>query len=259
MEDLRISLIQSTLHWENRQSNLNMFTEKIERLANDQDLIVLPEMFSTGFSMKPSELYEEMEGPTISWMKAQAYQTAAVISGSIIIKEADKFYNRLLWVRPDGSYQHYDKRHLFRLANEQNHYTAGVERKIVSLKNWRINLNICYDLRFPVWSRNRNDYDILLNVANWPAKRSLPWKTLLRARAIENMSYVIGLNRVGNDGNAYYHSGDSAIIKPDGEALLACSDEEKTLSATLSKEELLNFRERFQFYKDADDFTIPKE
>lgn len=258
MNDLKLALIQSSLNWEDPQANLDMFAEKIGHLAHKQDLIVLPEMFSTGFSMKPSMLYEEMEGPTTSWMIEQANKLASVITGSIIIKDTEKYYNRLLWVRPDGTYEHYDKRHLFRLAHEHDHYTAGNKRKIVTLKNWHINLNICYDLRFPVWSRNKGDYDILLNVANWPAKRSLPWKTLLRARAIENMCYVIGLNRVGNDGNDYYHSGDSAVIKPDGEHLIECSNEEKILYATLSKDDLLKFRDRFQFYKDADDFSISK-
>jgi len=256
VEDLRISLIQSELLWEDPQGNQDMFAEKIQGLNKSQDLIVLPEMFTTGFSMKPAQLYEKMDGPSMLWMSEQAEQSGAVITGSLIIKEDDNYYNRLIWMRPDSTYAQYDKRHLFRLANEQDHYTAGAERQIVELKGWLINLNICYDLRFPVWSRNRSDYDLLLNVANWPAKRSLPWKTLLRARAVENMSYVVGLNRVGNDGNNFYHSGDSAIIKPDGEAIASCSDEEKIITATLSKSKLLKFRERFQFYKDADDFTI---
>jgi len=259
MEDLKIVLIQTSLHWEDKRANLDMFSHKIAAINGVVDLIVLPEMFSTGFSMKASQLAEEINGKTVTWMKDQATKSSSVVVGSLIIKEKDKCYNRLIWMRPDGNYEYYDKRHLFRLANEQDHYTGGTERKIVELNEWRINLNVCYDLRFPVWSRNRGDYDILLNVANWPAKRSYPWKTLLKARAIENMCYVIGLNRVGNDGNNYYHSGDSAVIKPDGETIIDCSDEEKILYATLSEDELTKFRQRFQFYKDADNFTIAME
>jgi len=259
MNDLKVALIQSALHWENKSANLTMFAEKIATLSINQDLIILPEMFSSGFSMTPELFAEPMDGECIAWMQEQAAKANCVIAGSLIINESDSYYNRLIWMRPDSTYEHYDKRHLFRLTNEQDHYIAGQQRKIVELQGWRINLNVCYDLRFPVWSRNRNDYDILLNVANWPAKRSHPWKTLLRARAIENMCYVLGLNRVGEDGNGYFHSGDSAVIHPDGTALVSCSVREKILYATLSKEELEGFRERFQFYKDADDFTIPKE
>lgn len=259
MKDLSVALIQTSLFWEDKQANLDMFASKIADIKADADLIVLPEMFTTGFSMKAEEFAEEMGGESVNWLREQAQNATATIVGSIIIKEEDKYYNRLIWIRPDGTFEHYDKRHLFRLANEQDHYTPGAERKIVELNGWRINLNICYDLRFPVWSRNVNDYDILLNVANWPAKRSLPWKTLLRARAIENMCYSIGLNRVGNDGNDFYHSGDSAIIHPSGETIESCSDEEKIITSTLSMDELSKFRNRFQFYKDADDFTIAME
>lgn len=259
MKDLNIALIQSSLYWEDKKANLEQFSLKIKTIDTPVDLIVLPEMYSTGFSMKAIQFAEDVNGPTINWMREHAAKSSCVLTGSLIIKEKDKYFNRLIWMRPDGTYEYYNKRHLFRLANEQDHYTAGTERKIVQLNGWKINLNVCYDLRFPVWSRNKGDYDVLLNVANWPAKRSYPWKTLLRARAIENMSYVIGLNRVGNDGNNYYHSGDSAVIKPDGEPLIECSDEEKILTASLSKDDLLKFRERFQFYKDADDFVIPME
>lgn len=258
MNSLKIALIQSSLHWEAKSTNLDMFAEKISNAKTNQDLIILPEMFSTGFSMKPELFGEEMNGESVAWMRSQAKKSNSVIAGSLIIKQEQSYFNRLIWMRPDGSLETYDKRHLFRLTNEQDHYVAGSERKIVELNGWRINLNICYDLRFPVWSRNRNNYDVLLNVANWPAKRSHPWKTLLRARAIENMCYVLGLNRVGEDGNGYFHSGDSAIIHPDGTALEACSVREKILYATLSKQDLVDFRERFQFYKDADDFTIAK-
>ena len=256
MNTLKIALIQSSLSWEDKRANLSMFSQKISEVEPGQDIMVLPEMFSTGFSMKPELFAEPIDGQSVAWLREQAENANCVITGSIIIKEEDLYYNRLIWMRPDGSFEHYDKRHLFRYAKEHDHYVAGKERKIVKLNDWRINLNVCYDLRFPVWSRNRNDYDVLLNVANWPAKRSHPWKTLLRARAIENMCYVIGLNRVGDDGNGFFHSGDSAVIHPDGTAIEACSIREKTIHTTLSKEELISFRERFQFYKDADEFEI---
>ena len=256
MDNLKIAIIQTPLHWENKGKNLNMLSAKIAQVEQDQDLMVLPEMFSTGFSMQPERFAEHMDGDSVTWLRRRAKQYNSVIAGSLIIKDLDSYRNRLIWMRPDGNYDYYDKRHLFRLANEQDHYVAGNKRKIVSLKEWRINLNICYDLRFPVWSRNNEDYDILLNVANWPAKRSHAWKTLLRARAIENMCYVIGLNRVGDDGNGFFHSGDSAIVHPDGTAIEACSVREKIIYASLSKEELLAYRDRFQFYKDRDTFVI---
>lgn len=256
MVDLRIALIQSKLHWEDKAANRTMFQDKILSFEQQADLIVLPEMFTTGFSMKPENLAETMSGESITWMKTMASSTGSVLVGSIIIEEYSKYYNRLIWMKPDQTFECYDKRHLFRLANEQNIYTAGQTKKIVEYKGWKINLNICYDMRFPVWSRNQNDYDILLNVANWPAKRSYPWKTLMRARAIENMSYVVALNRVGDDGNGYPHTGDSAIIKADGKAIIEQANEEKVLWGELSMSELKSFRERFQFYKDADDFEI---
>lgn len=256
MDELRIALIQSKLQWEDKAANRAMFKDKISSLDKQADIIVLPEMFTTGFSMKPENLAESMNGESIVWMKEMSYSADAIIVGSMIIEENSKYYNRLIWMRPDQTFESYDKRHLFRLANEQDIYTAGQTKKIVEYKDWKINLNICYDMRFPVWSRNQNDYDILLNVANWPAKRSYPWKTLMRARAIENMSYVVALNRVGDDGNGYYHSGDSAIIKADGTTIVEQANEEKILWGELSISELESFRDRFQFYKDADDFKI---
>lgn len=256
MNTLKIALIQTSLHWENKQENLNMLSDKLSAVDQNQDLIVLPEMFSTGFSMKPELFAETMDGQCVSWLKDQAKQLSAVIVGSLIINDEGSYRNRLFWMRPNGSYEYYDKRHLFRLANEHDHYVAGSTRKIIELQGWKFNVNICYDLRFPVWSRNRDDYDVLLNVANWPAKRSHIWKTLLKARAIENMCYVIGLNRVGEDGNGYFHSGDSAVIYPDGTPIVACSVREKIIYASIGKNDLSGFRERFQFYKDKDDFEI---
>lgn len=255
-KNLHIALIQADLKWEDKAANLAMFEEKIAQLTQSVDVIVLPEMFSTAFSMKAAIFAESMEGNAVQWMQKMAAQTQAIVAGSLIIEEDGLYFNRLIWMRPDGSFEYYNKRHLFRLANEQDTYTAGTERKIVTLKGWRINLNVCYDLRFPIWSRNCDDYDILLNVANWPERRNFAWKTLLRARAIENMCYVIGLNRVGKDGNDIYHSGDSAVIHPSGATLIEAAHQRTSLFMELSKEKLHTFRERFKFYKDRDEFEI---
>jgi predicted amidohydrolase len=206
--------------------------------------------------MSPQGLAEKMDGKAVRWMISSAKENNSIITGSLIIEEEGQFFNRLFWVRPDGSFETYDKRHLFRLANEQNVYTGGTERKIVELKGWRVLLNICYDLRFPVWSRNQNNYDLMIYVANWPERRSIAWKTLLRARAIENQAYCIGVNRVGEDGNGVYHSGNSSIIHPSGEILLTQSNEPCILEASLSHSELTEFREKFPFHMDGDHFNI---
>ena len=256
MSELKISLIQSNLIWENIDANLFMFKKKIKDIKEDTDLIILPEMFNTGFSMKAEEFHETMEGKTVSWLKEMAKQINAVITGSIIIKEKNKFYNRMIWMRPDGSFGKYDKRHLFRLANEHKKYTPGRERKVVSLKDWKINLNICYDLRFPVWARNDSDYDMIIYIANWPVMRNHHWKTLLKARAIENLSYVIGVNRVGDDGNKVYHSGDSAAIHPGGDILKEVSHDEATFSVSLSKKDLEDHRNKLPYHLDRDKFKI---
>ena len=229
MKDLKVTIIQSNLHWENVQKNLDMFAKKISHIQNI-DLIVLPEMFTTGFTMKSVEFAEGLTGKTVEWMKAQAKKTNAVICGGMITKQEDKFYNTLIWMRPDGTFEHYNKRHLFRMGDENKNYSAGDKRIIVDLKGWKICPMVCYDLRFPVWCRNKfevqgskfevkYEYDVLLFIANWPEKRNHPWKTLLLARAIENISYVIGVNRVGNDNNGIHHSGDSAVINYKGEVV----------------------------------------
>lgn len=256
MEYLNIALLQTNLHWEDKVANLSMFDTQINAITQTVDLIVLPEMFSTAFSMKAAQFAESMTGKSVQWLAKMAKKQQAVITGSLIIKDQDKYYNRLIWMRPDGSLEYYDKRHLFRLAKEQDTYTAGTSRKIVTLKDWRINLNVCYDLRFPVWARNQEDYDCLLYVANWPERRGYHWKTLLRARAIENMCYVIGLNRVGDDGNEIYHSGDSAVIQASGAPLIEAAHQDTILYARLSKSKLHTYRERFGFYKDRDEFLI---
>ncbi len=257
MNNLRITLIQSNLHWENISANLDMFTQKIAAIRQPADLIVLPEMFSTGFSMKAKELAETMEGSAIQWMRKMAAEKNRVLTGSLIIEENGLFYNRLIWMRADGTYETYDKRHLFSLSGEEKTYTAGREKIVVELNGWRICPLICYDLRFPVWSRNRNaEYDVLLYVANWPERRVQAWKYLLIARAIENQSYCIGLNRVGNDGNDVYHSGDSMAVDALGNVLYHKEHNEDISTIELGYEELKKTRNTFRFLNDADDFVI---
>ena len=272
MQDLNITFLQSELHWENIDKNLEMFSGKITAIKGITDLIVLPEMFTTGFTMNAKKLAEKMKGRTFSWMAQKAKEKQCVITGSFIVEENGKYFNRLIWMRPDGTYDMYDKRHLFRLANEQDHYTAGDKRIIVELKGWRICPLVCFDLRFPVWSRNKRvavgkvalgsgstqpEYDLLIYIANWPERRSHPWKTLLLARAIENQCYVVGLNRVGNDGNNVYHSGDSAVVNPKGEIISKIkTKEETTETVKLSYKELEEFRKTFPVGLDADDFEV---
>ncbi len=265
MSDLKISFIQSELHWENAAENLRMFSEKIEILP-DSDLILLPEMFNTGFSMKPDMVAEEMKGQTLNWMKSMARKKGCVLTGSLAVKEGNRYFNRLVWMRPDGSSETYDKRHLFRYGNEHEHYTPGKKKLVVDLKGWKICPLICYDLRFPVWARNRwktdgqelhADYDLLIYVANWPEVRSHPWKTLLLARAIENQSFVAGLNRTGADGNGHQYAGDSAVIDFKGQILskethgMNCQE-----TVSLSYADLMAFRKAFPAGLDADEFSL---
>ena len=255
--DLRVTIVQTDLHWHDATANRNMFAEKLAAAAPKTDLIVLPEMFSTGFSMDAPALAEQPEGETLQWMREQAAAYDAVVTGSIIVQENGQYFNRLYWVRPDGSYAQYNKRHLFRMAQEHHTYTPGSERLTVELKGWKICPLVCYDLRFPVWSRNTGDrYDLLLYVANWPKVRSLPWRTLLQARAIENVAYVVGVNRIGTDVNNHPYSGDSAIIHPKGHKLLETTEQESILTIELSKQELLDFRETFPAHLDADEFEL---
>jgi predicted amidohydrolase len=221
------------------------------------DLVVLPEMFTTGFSMNPNELAEEEDGPTLAWLKAKARELDAAITGSVIIHEKGKYYNRLFFVLPNGNYQTYNKRHLFTYAGEHHHYTAGSNKLTLDYKGWKICPMVCYDLRFPVWSRNTEDYDLLIYVANWPERRNHPWKSLLVARAIENQCYTIGLNRVGEDGNGISHSGDSIVLDPLGEKVAAANPLiEEVITTQISKAELQKVRDRFQFLADRDEFTL---
>lgn len=262
MNDLHVTIIQSNLHWENKTKNLEMFSQKISAIRESTDLIVLPEMFSTGFSMCPEKFSEDMNGLTVSWMKEKAHEKKCVITGSFICEENGNYFNRLVWMNADGTYHTYDKRHLFRMAKEDHHYGRGNNKLIVELKGWRICPLICYDLRFPVWSRNTIEkgipnYDLLLYVANWPERRSHPWKTLLLSRAIENQCYVVGLNRVGIDGHEVIHSGDSAVINSKGEIISNIKPhEEATETVILNYSELETFRKEFPVMLDADSFTV---
>ena len=263
-QSLTISLIQTYLHWEDKAANLAMLEQKIKSINEKTEIVVLPEMFSTGFSMKPQQFAETMDGETVQWMKAIAQQKRIILNGSIIIEEEGNYYNRLIWMLPNGSYGCYNKRHLFGYAGEDEQYTPGTKRMIASVKGWRINTQVCYDLRFPVWARQSSiddensepEYDILLYVANWPERRNSAWQTLLTARAIENQCYVIGVNRVGNDGNGIYHCGNSMIIDPLGQVLYCKADDEDIFTLTLHKKELTDIRHKFPFLPDGDHFSI---
>jgi predicted amidohydrolase len=262
MSNLKFTLVQTQLHWENKAANLQMLEGKVNDLQASTHVVVLPEMFSTGFSMKPGLFAEPMNGETVEWMKRIAASKKIILTGSIIVEENGHYFNRLVWMLPNGQLGFYNKRHLFAYGEEDKYYTAGTERLVASVNGWKINLMVCYDLRFPVWARQQFDeernfeYDVLIYVANWPERRNTAWKSLLRARAIENQCYVIGVNRVGNDGNNIYHSGDSTVIDPLGEILYQKADEEDVFTIGLSKERLKEVREKFQFWRDADDFQL---
>ena len=262
MSTLSFTIIQTQLYWEDKAANLDMLSQKIKNIQEYTEIIVLPEMFNTGFSMQPEKFAETMEGPTIDWMKRLSEEKRAIITGSLIIVDGGKYYNRLVWILPNGQLGYYNKRHLFAFAGEDEHYTPGNKRLIASVKGWKINLQICYDLRFPIWARQQlseevdKEYDILLYVANWPEKRNHAWKTLLTARAIENQCFTIGVNRVGVDGNNIVHSGDSMVVGPLGEVLYHCAHEEDIFHIQLQKEEINHTRTQFPFWKDADFFVI---
>jgi omega-amidase len=262
MPTLSITLIQTQLHWEDKDANLEMLEQKINAIQEPTHMVILPEMFSTGFSMKSEELAETMDGATVQWMKKVAASKKIILAGSAIIEDGGERFNRLIWMLPTGQLGYYDKRHLFAYGEEDKHYSAGTKRLIASVNGWKVNLMVCYDLRFPVWARQQFDeeqefeYDVLIYVANWPERRNTAWKSLLRARAIENQCYVIGVNRVGNDGNNVYHSGDSMVIDPLGEILYEKAHEEDLFTIQVNKEHLLGIRDKFQFWRDADDFEI---
>lgn len=261
MSALSITTIQTNLIWEDKAANLYALEQKINSIQNPTEIVVLPEMFSTGFSMQPSLFAETMEGETLNWMKKVSIQNKIILTGSIIIEEEGKYYNRLIWMLPNGEYGYYDKRHLFAFGQEDKFYNAGNKRLIAQVKGFKINLQVCYDLRFPVWARQQNksggmEYDVLIYIANWPEKRSHAWKTLLCARAIENQCYVVGVNRVGTDGNNIYHSGNSLVIDPLGQVLYHMPDDEDVNTVTISKDYLNEVREKFPFWKDGDEFSL---
>ena len=248
-----VSLIQSDIIWEDKNSNLKKYQEQIDKIESTE-LIVLPEMFTTGFSMSPKDISEKMNGETIQWMKQNAHKMNSAICGSIIIEEDDKYFNRFIWINPDGSIHQYDKRHLF--FSESDNYTSGDSKVIIEYKGWKICPLICYDLRFPVWSRNSEEYDLLIYVANWPSKRKFAWRSLLVARAIENQCYVIGVNRVGFDNSENFHSGETSIINALGELLYIKSHTEDVFTTDISKPELDKVRKQFPFLNDKDNFKI---
>ncbi len=256
---MKVATLQYNITWEDTSANLSRLSQLISELPEDVKLLVLPEMFNTGFSMNSSNIATENGGEALQWMKETADKKNMVITGSVAVKENNAYYNRLFWVKPNGDVQHYDKRHLFRMAEEHHHYTAGEQQVIVEHKGFRIMLQVCYDLRFPVWSRNNSelDYDALIYVANWPKARSDAWYALLKARAIENLCYVIGVNRVGVDGNDISYDGKSAIFDFKGTAIDSHINHEEGFSIqTLDLEALNAFRRKFPAQLDADDFKI---
>ena len=264
MQDLRVSIIQGETRWHDPAGNRAYYGDLIAPLAGATDLVVLPETFTSGFSNDAIGQAEGMEGPTVAWVREQAKALDAAVTGSVQLRVGEGVFNRLLWATPDGELKHYDKRHLFRYAGEHKRYAAGKDRLVVELKGWRINPLVCYDLRFPVFARNRYnverkdqlDFDLQIYVANWPSARAYPWKTLLRARAIENLCYVVGVNRVGTDGNNLHYSGDSAVIDFLGHPVSECTDQEVVVTTTLQAAELAAHRERFPAMLDADAFSI---
>lgn len=256
MPTLRISLVQAALRWHDAQANRKLFADVLGGLDGPTDLIVLPEMFTTGFTMQAAGQSESMDGASVQWMRSQAERLKAAVCGSLIIEDDGRFFNRFVFVEPGGDLQCYDKRHLFRLANEQRHYSAGRRRVVFDYRGVRICPQVCYDLRFPVWSRNRGDYDLLIYVANWPQPRHLAWQTLIRARAIENQCYLAAVNRVGTDGNDLPYRGGSAVVDFLGQDLVDLDDEPASATVEIDLDRLRTFRERYPFHQDADAFEL---
>jgi len=255
MQNLTVTLIQENIHWQDPVANRKMFSPLIQS-AQGSDLVLLPEMFTTGFGQESAQLAESMDGETVRWMLAHAKQLNAHLAGSLVIREGDVVYNRLIWAKPDGTFEYYDKRHLFSFAGEDKVYCSGQRRMVIDCKGWRVCPQVCYDLRFPVWSRNRDDYDLLIYVANWPKVRVSHWSQLLVARAIENLSYLVGVNRIGEDGNGFTHNGQSIALDPKGNALVEPGSQAGCFTVTLDYEELQRYREKFGALNDRDEFTI---
>lgn len=258
---LRVSLIQGETRWHDPEGNRAYYGALIESLAGKSDLVVLPETFTSGFSNDALDSAEGMDGPTVSWFRELAQRTEMTLTGSIQCRTPEGVFNRLLWAQPDGSLAHYDKRHLFRMAGEHERYAAGRTRLVVACKGWRVVPMVCYDLRFPVFIRQQTrggefEYDLLLFVANWPAPRRHAWRTLLRARAIENLACCIGVNRCGEDGNGVVYAGDSAVLDHLGETIVECGAGEQVVTTRLDGEALRRFREKFPAHQDADRFDL---
>jgi predicted amidohydrolase len=257
MQNIKIAMVQADLVWQNAEQNRKNFSEKINQINEQVDLIILPEMFTTGFSMHPQKIGDTMHGETVAWMRKIASEKNAAIAGSVIIFENEKFYNRFLFVHSSGEINFYDKRHLFTLAGEDKVYESGKEKIIVEYKGWKICPLVCYDLRFPVWARNVEEYDLLIYVANWPKIRIAAWDTLLKARAIENMCYTIGVNRVGFDANNYEYNGHSAVFNSLGEQIAETQEkQEETVVFTLDKNHITEIRNKLGFLNDRDSFEI---
>lgn len=256
MNDLTVSIIQESIIWQQPQANRTKFADLMESRCSGSDLILLPEMFTTGFAQESAKNAETMDGETIQWMLKLAAAKQCHIAGSIVIREGDQVFNRLIWAEDNGQLHIYNKRHLFSFAGEDKIYSPGSERIIVDCKGWRCCPQVCYDLRFPVWSRNRDDYDLLVYVANWPKVRVSHWSQLLVARAIENLAYVVGVNRVGEDGNGFAHNGQSIVLDPKGQALVEPGSKAGVYTVTLNYAELLRYREKFGALNDADKFTL---
>jgi len=256
MSTLDLTLIQQDLHWHDAAANRDAFAALIDGIDRPTDVIVLPEMFTTGFTMDARAQAETMDGPSMQWLADVAERTDSAVCGSLIIEADGAYFNRFIFMRPDGRFEQYDKRHLFRLADEHSHYSPGKFRLIFEYLGWRICPMVCYDLRFPVWSRNLGEYDLLLYVANWPGRRHLAWQTLVRARAIENQVYVAAVNRCGSDGNDLPYLGGSAVIDYLGQDVVDLGERQGIASASLDKGELATFRDRFPFHKDADSFKL---
>ena len=257
MQDLRVTPVQAALIWEDPAANRAHFDRLLQELPGRTDVVVLPEMFTTGFTMNPAPVAEPMDGPTVAWMREQAGRLDAVVTGSLVIEENGAYHNRLVWMRPDGSYDTYDKRHRFAMAGEHEHYARGNERLVTVWRGWRVCPLICYDLRFPVWARNDDSYDLLIYTANWPDRRAYDWLTLLRARAIENQCYVVGVNRTGTDAGGHHYRGDSCVVDPGWRRMLWHAAHEPALATvTLAGSHLAQVRESLPFLRDRDSFTV---
>ncbi len=256
MKNLSITLIQTNLIWQKASANCEHIGQLLQKQQPETDLIVLPEMFNSGFTLEASKVAEKMEGDTVCWMKLLASQHRAAVTGSLVIRDNEQYFNRMIIAYPDGQLYWYDKKHLFRMANEQQRYSAGKQRVIINWRGWNIALYVCYDLRFPVWCRNQNDTDLMLFVASWPGARAFPWKTLLQARAMENLCYVCGVNRIGIDANNIMYQGDSSVLDMAGNAICQLENADTIETVTLSANKLKRFRKKFPAHLDADKFTV---